>query len=158
VFEEIRPIAISVISKVFETMFFISLTPKEGGLTEEPEFLQAPSSILKGEIGFQGRYKGRLKLYLPSDLARSMACNFMGLGEEEVSESQTSDMVKELCNMICGNLVCELDRKTVWNLTLPVSGPISLQEMEEDNNKGSGTTVEFSDGGQGLRLTVHFEN
>ncbi len=138
-------------------MFFISLTPKEGGLSEEPEFFHASGSILKGEIGFYGRYRGRLKLYLPSDLARSMASNFMGLEEEEVSDSQTNDMVKELCNMICGNLVCELDRKAVWNLALPMSGPISFQEMEEDQ-KGSGTTVDFNDGEQGVRLTVQVEN
>jgi CheY-specific phosphatase CheX len=154
--ERIRQTAISVASKVFETMFFISLRPQEEGLSEEASF-QTSRSVLKGEIGFVGRFKGRLKLYLPSDLARLMASNFMGLEEEEVSESQMADMLNEVCNMICGNLVCDLDRQAVWDLTLPTSGPISAGEMEEES-EGSGTTVDFEGEGHAMRLVVRVEN
>ena len=101
-FEDIRQAARTVISKVFETMFFISVDSYDDDRREEP--LKFSSPILRGEIGFKGKYSGKLVLYLSSELAKMMAINFMGLEDNEVPESQRMDVVSELCNVICGNL------------------------------------------------------
>jgi len=155
-FEDVRQAAISATSKVFETMFFITVELQEesGG---EALSLESCPSLLKGEIGFQGKHSGQLKLYLPSELAKMMATNFMGLEEESASDSQAMDMVNELCNMICGNLFTQLDRKVVWNLTVPRTQTISYQEMNESDYR-TGIFFDFNIEGNGVRMAIQFEN
>lgn len=154
--EEIRPAAISVISKVFETMFFIPLEIwGEGGEEEFP--LSKSSGVFRGDIGFQGKYSGELRLYLPSELATMMAGNFLGLEEGTASESQTRDMVNELCNMVCGNLFSHLDRKTVWDLTLPHTQSISYEAMEGEIATKPALTVDFSADGYGIKLVIRLD-
>ncbi len=156
-FEKFRPAAISATSKVFETMFFIPLELRDNSAGEEPALLESPG-VFKGEIGFHGKHSGQLRLYLPASLAGMMACNFMGSEEGKATESQTIDMVNELCNMICGNLFSQLDRKLVWDLTTPRSQFISYHEMESEVVPDSGVALDLVAEGYGVKLVIQFEN
>jgi CheY-specific phosphatase CheX len=156
VFEEIRAAAISATSKVFETMFFIPLELQDKSGEEEPVLLES-QGIFKGEIGFHGKHSGQLRLYLPSSLADMMVCNFMGLEEGKATESQTIDMVNELCNMICGNLFSQLDRKLVWDLTTPRSQFISYQEMESEMTPEAAVALDLIAEGFSVKLAIQFE-
>ncbi len=151
--EEIRSTAISVTSKVFETMFFIPVGIQgESGEEELP--LSKSSVLFRGVIEFRGKYSGQLRLYLPSELATMMASNFMGLEEGGASESQTIDMVNELCNMVCGNLFSQLDRKAVWNLTLPRTQSISYKAMEGEIASESVIALDLIAEGFGVKLVI----
>ncbi len=125
-FEDLRQATIAVASKVFETMFFISLDEQGGG----EEAFTAPK-VLRGEIGFKGTDSGALILVLPYEFAKNMTTNFLGLEEEEATEGQVTDMVGELCNMICGNLFSEFDKKNPCTLTLPKTEILDSQSMGE---------------------------
>jgi CheY-specific phosphatase CheX len=154
--EEIRSTAISVTSTVFETMFFIPLVIRgEDGEEESP--LSKSSVLFRGEIGFNGKVSGKLRLYLPTELAKMMVNNFMGLEEGTVLESQTMDMVNELCNMVCGNLFSQLDKKTIWDLTLPRTCSISYETMEKEMAMESSIAVGFNADGYGVRLAIQLE-
>lgn len=154
-FEHIRNAAISVASNIFETMFFTFLEVEEDN-NRSTDF--KPSSVfLRGEIEFEGKHTGRLILYLPVELAQTMASNFMGLEEEKASESQAVDVVNELCNMICGNLFSMLDRKTVWNLTIPRTQQVSTQKMDNDMNT-SGIMIHFDAGGHPVQLNLQLNH
>ena len=63
--EDIRHSAIAVTMKVFETMFFISLTPQGREPKEDSSSFDAPASFLRGEIEFRGKWSGKLRAYLP---------------------------------------------------------------------------------------------
>jgi len=153
VFEDIRTIAVSVTSHIFETMFFTFLDPQGEGQEEEPSDFGSSSVFLKSEIGFVGKYSGKLELSVPMGLARTMVSNFIGLEEEEVLESQAVDMVSELCNMICGNLSSQLDGKNAWDLTIPKTQPVPRQEIS-DERKGPGITIDFDAEGQRVKLNI----
>ena len=114
-FENIREVAQGVVSNVFETMFFISSNSCEDDFHGK-ETLKFSPPIFRGEIGFRGNCSGRLILSVPYELAKVMATNFMGLENDEISESQTMDVVGELCNVICGNLFARLDKKNTYIL------------------------------------------
>ncbi|MBM4333038.1 MAG: chemotaxis protein CheX [Deltaproteobacteria bacterium] len=168
-FDDIRKKAISVVSNIFETMFFIFLELQENG--EEPKGRPegmgkhpdgqpcdgAPLNILRSEIGFQGKIQGKIRLCIPYQLARTMAGNFMGLEEGEVSESQTMDMAGELTNMISGNLFSLLDKKAGCRLTVPKTEAISDSEMADTSDK-AGITINFDAEGQRIKLHLQFES
>jgi CheY-specific phosphatase CheX len=155
-FEEIRETAVSVASNVFETMLFTFIEPQDGGKKREPLALRSSSVLLMGEIGFSGKYSGVLKLTLPLGLAKKMASNFMGL-EEESTDSHAVDLVNELCNMICGNLSCRLDRTLMWNLAIPKTRVISQQELEDGTSR-PGITIDFDADGEWVNLSIQLSS
>jgi len=154
--ENVRRAAISAVSKVFETMFFIFPDLREESGGSSPSLFQVAEDSLRGEIGFRGNAAGTVRLYLPFCLALAMASNFMGCEGEAPSEIQVKDTVNELCNMICGNLVSQWDKKTVWNISLPRTGPISSPEAEKEWT-ASEIILDFMAEEQGLRLAIQFE-
>lgn len=154
-FENIREVAQDVVSNVFETMFFILSNSCEDDRHEE-EPLRFSPTIFRGEIGFRGNRSGRLILSVPYELAKMMAINFMGLEDGEISESQTMDVVGELCNVICGNLFARLDKKNTYVLTMPRTQSISPQEMD-DGNHDSGITIDFDAEGHQVKFDLQFE-
>jgi CheY-specific phosphatase CheX len=131
--DEIEKKAISVTGQVFETMFFTPVAVQEEGNEDLYGPIKTFSAFLRGEIGFEGKHCGTLTLSVPVELAKTMASNFMGLEEESASDSQAIDAVNELCNMICGNLFSQLDRKTVWNLAIPQTREVSKEALDVSN-------------------------
>lgn len=117
--ENLRAAALQAIANVFETMFFVFLEPLDPGTDEgrTAGSAAAPEWLLC-TVGFQGRVLGSLRLWVPYGLAQELATNFLGL-ETEASEIQALDMVKELANMVCGNLFSLYDRHQATLLDLP---------------------------------------
>jgi CheY-specific phosphatase CheX len=162
--EDLRAKMIAAVSKVFETMFFIYPELRE----ESEKVGQAPSggemlpgepgqeplvTFLKNEIGFHGESSGRIKLYVPYELATQMAANFMGLEEKEVGETQALDMGGELINMIAGNLFSILGKKRSYHMGVP-STEIITESQIQDGLKNSGTTLNFDVEGQAIILSI----
>jgi CheY-specific phosphatase CheX len=155
-YEEICPTAISLASKLFERMFFLPLKPRRKQQLYPP--LYKSPIVYKGEIGFHGKNSGRLKLYLPCDLADIMVQNFLDLDEGEMKESQTIDMINELCNIICGNLFLQLDQKAAWDLTLPFTKFVPPQEVEKEPTPKSVAIDLVAKGLFGVKLVIEFMN
>ncbi len=155
--EDIRNAAIAVTLKVFETMFFIPLELQDRKQEEGHPPLESPPSYLRGEITFQGKWSGKIGLYLPAELAKTMAANFMGSEEDEVSESKAIDMVSESCNVLCGNLLSQMDKKISHTLRIPQTRPISLLEMEEDISPGE-IAIDFNAEDHPVKLVIQLES
>jgi CheY-specific phosphatase CheX len=149
VLEKIERVAQGVVAQVFGTMFFTFLE----SLEDRPREPSAPVPYIWGEIGFQGPLTGRLALFLPLQRAQKMASQFMGLEDEEIPESQAIDMVKELCNVVCGNLSSQLDRKAIWRLSLPSARRVCFQEMKNDKEV-HGLTLRFFAEGDPVELRL----
>jgi len=166
--EDIRGAAISVVSKVFETMFYLSVETLEEGEATEPsgaspvqitgeQEQKSPPRFLRSEIGFQGKNSGKIRLHIPYDLARKLAVNFMGVDDNDLSESQVVDMVGELNNMLAGNLFSLLDKTNGYQLTVPVT----VRTMDLGTREGTETstvTLSFNVEDQRLKLSVQFES
>jgi len=165
--EDIREAAIAVISKVFETMFYLSVETLEEDEVPEPieadpspvtgePVEKSPPRFLRSEIGFQGKKSGKIRLHIPYDLARKLAANFMGVDDNDLSESQVLDMVGELNNMLAGNLFSLLDKTNGYQLTVPMT--VRTMDLGAKDETGtSAMTLSFNVENQGLKLSVHFE-
>ncbi len=165
--DDLRPTILSVVSGVFETMCFIILEPmardedqelpkgkeKEGWLGNES------TPFIKSEIGFQGDDSGRIALFMPWSLARSMTVNFLGLEEEEVSESQTLDMAGEITNMISGNFLSLLNKKEGYKLTVPKTEVLSaLNPQGQEQDSPGSFRADFYGEGQRIRVQIQFDS
>jgi CheY-specific phosphatase CheX len=158
--EELRRAAIDAVTSVFEKMFFVfaeEQKAKKGGeesAQEAPPPIGEPSAKwVWGEIGLQGAISGKILLTLPYGLALTLAANFMGAEEKEVSEGELLDAVSELNNMISGNLFSLLNKKANYSLTRPMTELISDEERKKRSPE-SGLKIYFNADGQKVELSL----
>ena len=57
------------------------------------------------QVGFSGLFDGSLALAMPSGMLRALAANMLGLDPPATNPRQREDAAKELCNVVCGNLL-----------------------------------------------------
>ena len=164
-FEEMRQSLVSVMSKIFATMFFLDIEPQETGkiqgssaaLLPHPPGVEGQSGgFMRSSIRFEGPCSGMISLIFPAALAQLMAKNFLGLGEEEASESQTRDMAGELANIISGNLLAALDQKESYSLSLPRIEPNADREVNRPGSR-CGCAMDFDAEGHWVQLSIFFD-
>jgi CheY-specific phosphatase CheX len=158
--EEVRRAAIAAVTNVLEKMFFVFAEEQreKGGREEPAPEDKAPSEEpsvkwVWGEIGLQGTTSGEIFLTLPYPLALTLAANFMGAEEKEVSEGELLDAVSELNNMISGNLFSLLNKKGQYSLTRPKTELISGEEKRK-RSPDSGLKIYFNADGQKVELNL----
>jgi hypothetical protein len=165
VFEEMRQSAVSVLSKIFATMFFLDIEPQEMDKVpgspvalppNPPEVESQSGGFIRSRIRFEGPRSGMISLILPAALAQLMSKNFLGLEEEEPSKSQTSDMAGELANIISGNLLPALDKKGSYSLSLPQTETGAHPEVDHPGSR-SGCAIDFDVEGQWVQFSIFFD-
>jgi len=78
------------------------------------------SDYLHVMITFTGKTQGAISLTAPEGLCREMAANILGVDEGELNKQSGEDAIKELVNILCGELTVRLyGDKEVFNLTVP---------------------------------------
>lgn len=141
--------------KVFETMFFIPVDLSDNG-GEQKYPMSAFPSLLRGEVSFHGIEKGNLRIYLPQKLAIKMAENFLGTEGTSISLVELKDMIGELCNMICGNFLSNLDRYSVWSMSPPNSEIIPFERMKKEISDNSTAVFTFWVEGYEVKVAVQY--
>jgi CheY-specific phosphatase CheX len=134
------------VDEVLEKMFF---TQTMGECPVDPAEGQGADEIAVSLV-FEGEPSGLFLLRLTTAAARQIAADFLGIDEPEVSEIQTSDVIRELSNMICGSVLSRVESAATFQLGAPQIVPAS----EEIAGSLSNTRycVQLSNG----RLTVNF--
>lgn len=76
-------------------------------------------------VAFAGPHRGRLEMSLPKAILNPLAVNMLGLDEGQTpAPDQKADAVKEVLNVICGNLLPLIDDpKAVYDVSPPVLEP-----------------------------------
>jgi CheY-specific phosphatase CheX len=125
--EKIQEIMRISIFEVFEKMFYIFLEPSDG---------MGDDYDVEADIVFNGPVRGSVRILFSLDIANAMVQNMLGLGDDEITEQDTEDCLKEAVNMVCGNLFGKLDSTKVFNLSVPTftRQPESL-EMGETTHR-----------------------
>jgi len=120
-------------------MFFIQ------GL-EGPESAASETRVV-ARLTFEGNPSGSLSLSVTGAAARSIAADFLGEDEPELSEQQIGEVICELANMICGSVLSRVESNTIFRLGAP-----RLLEESETESVSPGATdstihaVEISNG------------
>jgi hypothetical protein len=82
---------------------------------------------VEGVISLTADRKLTVFLLLPKSLGLSLASNFLGIEPQEVSNDQLLDLIREMTNMVGGNLVTQLGDEAI-SLGLPESRLAPLSE------------------------------
>jgi len=96
---------------VLEKMFFIRSLGEPGDYTPEP--------AVTAHLTFEGDPPGWLTLRVTAAAARSVAADFLGEEELDLSEGQIGEVVCELANMICGSVLSRVESNTAFRLAAP---------------------------------------
>jgi chemotaxis protein CheY-P-specific phosphatase CheC len=106
------------ISSVLETMFFLPIQTVEGnGLLDR--WRTENQAVTQAVIQFTGPVTGSFFLLVPSNMAKEVAANFLGLEEKEVGRDQEEDTVREALNMIGGYVLSRIDKADDFQLGIP---------------------------------------
>jgi CheY-specific phosphatase CheX len=100
--------------EVLETMLY--LFPES---LEDDEAMPSRGPYLRSWVGIAGPQSIRIGLLVPQSLARKMAANFLGVGEEEIYKPEMEDVLKETTNMMAGAFLSKLEASTAFNLQTP---------------------------------------
>jgi CheY-specific phosphatase CheX len=125
--ENTRQILARVVRNVLERFTFM--------FTDEAD--EEAANVWTGEylhtvITFQGATNGALSLTAPMPLCSGMAANILGLDSGETSPEMAADALRELANIICGELVVALfGDKAVFDLTVPALYRVDLGKWRE---------------------------
>ncbi len=93
---------------------------------EEREAMDYGAAVVVG-VSFTGQFEGRLLMAVSGDVLPELAANMLGI-EEETGPEEQQDALKELINVICGNLLPELaGRKQLFNVNAP--GILGAEEI-----------------------------
>ncbi len=133
--QPIRKILANVIFNVLETMFFV--IPERG---EEEALIPWE---MEGVIRITGGKDVTVRLLLPLSLSVQLASNFLGLEPEEVGENQLLDLVRELTNMVGGNLLTSMENGDL-SLSLP-EGLFRRDSSWAEDPADQGFTVRVDD-------------
>jgi CheY-specific phosphatase CheX len=99
------------VGTVLETMFFTAPLGPAEAVSDGP--------VLEARVSFQGIYCGTLSVRLSEAGARILAAGFLGEDEDLLTDSESSQAVCELANMLCGMLVSTLATQGSFDLAAP---------------------------------------
>jgi CheY-specific phosphatase CheX len=107
------------IFEVLEQMFFmpIDVVDAESEKTPSPH---CNGQTYVAKVEFDGPAPGIFRLEIPTALAASIAADFLGAIEEELSVEEITGTVKEMLNMLAGNSLSAYDPQSCFNLQVPV--------------------------------------
>ena len=96
---------------VLEKMFFVRSLGEPLDHAAEP--------LIAAHLTFEGDPPGWLTFRITAAAARSVAADFLGEEESELTEAQIGEVVCELANMICGSMLSRVESNTLFRLATP---------------------------------------
>ena len=123
----------NVTEETFEALAFLLPMPEPN----EP-FENCPAAAVS--VRFHGPFDGKVIVTLPEAALGELACNMLGLDDDAVIPVDTQqDALKELANVVCGNLLPEIAGTTpVFN----VDGPKLIDASAPESGEGLSPAAE----------------
>jgi CheY-specific phosphatase CheX len=121
------------ISDVLGTMFFLPVD-FDDSVSHEESWNLNKDEIIIAKLSFDGHLKGYCVFYIPEKLALSITADFMGRKKEDTSNDQVKETVKEITNMIVGNMFSLFNQEAVFNLGVP-----AMVDFDDFQNNLSGS-------------------
>lgn len=106
------------ISEVLETMFYLPLETEGTGDPVKRGFFDM-KDIRTCRLVFSGDIKGCMVMMVPESLLVPMAVDFMGEEKENIERQHTDGILKEVVNMVLGNLLSSFDSNKDFRLGIP---------------------------------------
>lgn len=150
--EALKTAMTTSISEVLETMFFMTIDISDGASVSS--FIEnAPDNLMISKINYSGPLSGDFFFMVPANILKDMTQTFMGIEEQEVTDTHLSGTLSEGINMIAGNTFSKLDDQAVFDLGIPVileSAAVSSYQAPTPGLEEIFILIETPDGNIGL--------
>ncbi len=142
--EQIKETLYSVAEEVLEKLAFIFSFPEE-----ERELMDYNDAVI-ARVSFKGPFMGTLTMAVSADAIPEIAGNMLGLEDNfDATTEQQYDALKELINVICGNLLPAIaGKQTVFNVEAPNIISADDVMISEDTPKPASVAKLDMDDGQ----------
>jgi CheY-specific phosphatase CheX len=110
-------------SEVLGAMYFVTVLGWTA-LEKMPEALPGGDAVVAFGLQFAGDISGRFGVCLGQLTARSLAANFLGVDEPEISSREVAEVVGELANMLCGSAMSRVEGERKLILSHPEAVPL----------------------------------
>jgi CheY-specific phosphatase CheX len=107
---------------------------------EEGEILRSRGPFLRSSVTIAGPQAISISVQVPQSLARKMAANFLGTDEEEISQPEMEDILKETANMLAGSFLSKLEASAAFKLLTPT---VQMLAAPEKNKKDPDKRLRF---------------
>jgi CheY-specific phosphatase CheX len=127
-------------SDVLESMYFLSVL----GSVDEP--IETDASWIWVRLTFSGDGEGSFGLGCPSGTAWTIAGNFLGQTDEEITSEQVEEVICELSNMICGSFLGRFRNGSLFDLSHPACEANAVHPLAPASSSVSAQTLELDEG------------
>lgn len=115
-------------SEVLDTMYFTTVL---GAAPLELASGVVTDDLLAYSLSFVGDISGRFGLHLGRNTARTLAANFLGEADADISDSDISEVVGELANILCGSVMSRVEGEHPFALSHPLAGSQTLSGADD---------------------------
>jgi len=137
---QIDKIIISTAVETMEKLAFLFSFP------DEERRNAFPGPAIAAKVGFNGLFSGSLALRMSSSVLAELASNMLGLDDEdETNQEMHLDAIKEMLNVICGNVLPALAGQ---------EAEFSIEAPQIIADDGKGETIEFQQAASIVRLML----
>ena len=117
-------------SEVLDAMYFTTVLDSQ--LKESMPAEPAEADFLSFHLRFVGHISGRFGLHLSQGTARSLAANFLGEEETDISSAEAGEVAGELSNMLCGSVMSRVEGEDRFVLSHPEPGNLVVRAGLDD--------------------------
>jgi CheY-specific phosphatase CheX len=113
-------------SEVLDTMYFstvLSSAPLETTTSDTED-------LLSYSLQFVGEVSGRFGVHLDWKTARTLAANFLGENDSDISCSDITEVVGELANILCGSVMSRVEGAYSFTLSHPLADSHPLSHVD----------------------------
>ena len=122
-----------VVCDVFEKLAFMF-----GEVADRDELPAAADTNVRATMTYSGATTGSLSVTVPQEVCFEIAANVLGTDSDEIEDAQSHDALKEVLNVLCGNLLTAVaGEDPVFDLSVPEIDQIDANAwtaLVEDNN------------------------
>ena len=139
--DRLNEILYRVTGEVLEKLAFIFSYPESEGDDIHDESLTA------AKVVFAGPYSGHLAMVVSTAVLPELAANMAGVDEEETTADVQADTLKEVINIVCGNLLPKIfGRQTVFDVQAPQIIPVGEALSNADRSPLATATLILDEG------------
>lgn len=127
-----------------------------GDVAQAGELPESPPPAILAHISFDGLIEGTLALAVPKAMGAELAANALGVDRDDPAASEKAeDSVKELLNVVCGNLLTEIaGEDPVFDLSIPEIVELSEAGWKKIENDRDSVAFIVDDYPNFIRLAV----
>ena len=128
--KQLKSIVAAAANDTLEKLAFLFASP------DDERFDDAPEPTAAGRVDFDGYFSGSLLMLISTTVVPELACNMLGIDDDgEISGADQDDAMKEILNVICGNVLPAIAGDQVeFNIGAPeIISQLSADTIKKQN-------------------------